>query len=184
MHGLTPTKIGYGLGARENKTRPNVLRAILCEAATSDHDWETDTICVLETNLDDISAEILGRVMDVALTQGALDVFYTPAYMKKNRPGVVLTILCPVAEGDKFAEIVLRETSAFGVRRNISERRKLQREFTSVRTEFGEVALKIGKLNGKVVQLSPEFESCRKLADQTGLPLKSIYEAAIRAAKT
>jgi uncharacterized protein (TIGR00299 family) protein len=186
MQGLTAAKIGLGLGSRENKTRPNVLRAILADAATSGatgaaaNDWETDTISVLETNLDDINAEILGNFVEQAMVAGALDVFHTPIQMKKNRPGVLLTVLCPEADADRFTELMLRQTSAFGVRRTAAGRRKLQREMTSVKTPFGEVAVKLGKLNGEVVQAAPEFESCRKLAGLAGVPLKEVYEAATR----
>ena len=184
LAGLAPTKIGYGLGTRDNKTRPNVLRAILCESSAQAHDWEIDTVTVLQTNLDDINAEILGRVMKTALKQGALDVFYTSIQMKKNRPGVLLSLLCAEADADKFTELLLRETSAFGVRRHTSERRKLQREFKTVNTPHGQIAIKIGKLDGKVIQAAPEYESCKRLADQTGVPLKTIYEAAYAAPRT
>ena len=183
MTGLIPTKVGYGLGTRDNKTRPNVLRAVLCEAASQTHDWETDTIAVLQTNLDDINSEILGRVMKTALRQGALDVFYTPIQMKKNRPGVLLSVLCPESDADKFTELILRETSAFGVRRYVSERRKLQREFKTVNTPYGQVAIKIGKLDGQTIQAAPEYESCKRLADQSGVPLKTIYDAAYVASR-
>ena len=109
-----------------------------------------------------------------------LDVFHTPIQMKKNRPGVLLTVLCAAADADRFSELILRETSAFGVRRYSTERRKLKRELVKVKTEFGEVTVKVGKLNGKVVQVAPEFESCKKLAEQTGVALKMIYEAACK----
>jgi hypothetical protein len=184
MRGLIAEKIGFGLGARDNKTRPNVLRAVLgaAEAAsTGANDWQTDMVAVLETNLDDINAEILGNFVERALTAGALDVFHTPIQMKKNRPGVLLTVLCAAADADKFTEMMLRETSAFGVRRSVAERRKLSREFVAVKTPYGDVSVKVGKLNGKVVQAAPEFESCRKLAETAGVPLKSVYEAANQA---
>jgi len=186
MQSLVGTKIGYGLGTRDNKTRPNVLRAILGKSSTAGvttNDWETDTIAVVETNLDDINAEILGHFVEKAFAEGALDVFHTPIQMKKNRPGVLLTLLCPAAEADKFSELVLRETSAFGVRRCTTERRKLRRESVTVKTAFGEVTVKVGKLNGKVVQTAPEFESCKKLATQAGVPLKQVYEAATKSVK-
>ncbi len=206
MTGIVAEKIGFGLGTRDNKTRPNVLRAVLGKQSNvsglkskaagananapstlnsqpSTHlDWETDRIAVLETNLDDISSEILGAFVESALAAGALDVYHTPIQMKKNRPGVLLSVLCAEAEADKFSELMLRETTAFGVRRTIAERRKLRREFTTVQTKFGPVTVKLGKLNGKVVQAAPEFESCKKLAAQKKVPLRLIYEAANRAA--
>jgi len=204
MQGLVADQIGYGLGTRENKTRPNVLRAVLgaCDArrvtgdaapgAVSRHpspatrhplDWETDRIAVLETNLDDSSGEILGHFVETTLAAGALDIFLTPVQMKKNRPGVLLTVLCAEADADKFSELILRETSAFGVRRTFAERRKLCREFTTVKTPFGLVTVKLGRLGGKVVHVAPEFESCRKVAAQAKVPLKKIYEIAVKNTK-
>jgi len=190
MQEVVAEKIGFGLGTRDNKTRPNVLRAVLWQPKPGDpgtgagagaHDWETDTITVLETNLDDINAEILGQFMERALAAGALDVFHTPIQMKKSRPGVLLTVLCVPAEADQFSELLLRETSAFGIRRYTAERRKLRREFVNVQTPHGEVTVKVGRLNGRVLQAAPEFESCRKLAGQAKVPVKEIYEAALRA---
>lgn len=194
MSGVIAEQIGFGLGTRENKTRPNVLRAVLGTdskaqslkvhgARVSGLDWETDRVAVLETNLDDINAEILGQFVEKALEAGALDVFHTPVQMKKNRPGVLLTVLCTEAEADRFSELMLRETSAFGVRRTIAERRKLRREFATVKTRHGTVTMKLGKLNGRIVQVAPEFESCKKLATQAKVPLKLVYEAANQAIK-
>jgi len=190
MQGLVAEKTGFGIGTRENQTRPNVLRAMLGTLSTLNPqpstalDWETDRIAVLETNLDDSSGEILGHFAEAALAAGALDAFHTAVQMKKNRPGVLLTVLCAEADADKFSELILRETSAFGVRRTFAERRKLQREFTTVKTRFGKVTVKLGKLSGKVVHTAPEFESCKRLAAQAKVPLKKIYEAAIKNAKT
>jgi len=186
MQNLAVEKIGYGLGTRQNKTRPNVLRAVLGESKTakgSELDWETDTIAVLETNLDDINAELLGAFVEKALGKGALDVFHTPVQMKKNRPGVLLTVLCATSDADKFSEIILRETTAFGVRRTTAERRKLRRESIKVKTKFGEVSVKLGKLNGRVIQASPEFESCRQIAARADVPVREVYDAAIKAVK-
>ena len=190
MQGLVAGKTGFGIGTRENKTRPNVLRAMLGKLSTINPqpktawDWETDRIAVLETNLDDSSGEILGHFLETALAAGVLDVFHTPVQMKKNRPGVVLTVLCAEADADKYSELILRETSAFGVRRTFAERRKLRREFTTVKTRFGKVTVKLGRLDGKVVQTAPEFESCKKLAAQAKVPLEAIYAAAIKHVKT
>ena len=193
MENLAAEKIGFGLGTRDNETRPNVLRAILgrtlesslltvprpkqAKAWTPAMDWETDRIAVLETNLDDINAEILGAFVETALAAGALDVFHTPIQMKKNRPGVLLTVLCAETDAEKFSELILRETTAFGVRRHLAERRKLRREFVEVKTPFGKITVKIGRLGGKVIQAAPEFESCKKAAAKAGVPVKQIFEA-------
>jgi uncharacterized protein (TIGR00299 family) protein len=180
MTDFIPDRIGFGVGGRENKTRPNVVRAILGRSAvTTAHDWETDTVAVLETNLDDSNPEWLGHFIEKALAAGALDICQTPTQMKKNRPGVLLTVLCAPAAADKFSEWILRHTSAFGVRRTLAERRKLRRQFRAVQTPFGEVSVKIGLLNGEIIQTAPEFESCRKLAEEKRVPLKTIYEAAL-----
>jgi len=188
MSNLAPRRIGYGLGTRDHRSRPNVLRAVLGEmtaapAATPApaHDWETDTVTVLETNLDDINPEILGWVSQRALAAGALDCFHTPIQMKKGRPAALLTVLCEPAQADSLTELLLRETTAFGVRRHAAERRKLQREFVTAATPHGPVTVKLGRLDGRVVQASPEFESCRAAAEQAGVPLRSVYEAALAA---
>jgi uncharacterized protein (TIGR00299 family) protein len=183
MRGFAPAKIGFGLGSRENKTRPNVLRAMLGQCKGGDapaHDWETDRVAVLETNLDNMNPELLGNVLERAMDKGALDVFHTPVYMKKSRPGVILSIICGEGQADDFTEFLLRETTALGVRRSICERRKLKREFTTVQTEYGEVTLKLGRLDGQVIQRAPEYESCRRLSEKTGVPIKDIYAAALR----
>jgi uncharacterized protein (TIGR00299 family) protein len=194
MQNLVAEKTGFGLGTRENKTRPNVLRAVFGKASKAQSpksngvttgslkpDWETDVIAVLETNLDDMPPEVLGHFVETALAAGALDVFYTPIQMKKNRPGGLLTVLCGEAEADKFSEMILCETSAFGVRRTTAERRKLRRAFISVKTPFGKITVKLGKFNEKVVHAAPEFESCKKVAARAKIPLKRVYEAANRA---
>lgn len=185
MRGLVARQIGFGLGTRDNQTRPNVLRAILGEVSgtAATHDWETDTIAVLETNLDDISAEWLGYFVERAFASGALDVFHTPIQMKKNRPGVLLTVLCAETEADKFSELIFSETTSFGVRRYFVDRRKLRREIVSVQTAWGPVPVKLGRLDGRVLQAAPEFEVCRKIAAERHVPLKQVYEAALKAAR-
>jgi hypothetical protein len=189
MNKLVADKIGFGLGARENQTRPNVLRAVLGRQSNIEsakpavENWETDRVAVLETNLDDCTGEILGNFIETALAAGALDVFHTPVQMKKNRPGVLLTVLCGESEADKFSELILRETTSFGVRRTVAERRKLIREFAKVQTPFGEVTVKFGRLGKKVVQAAPEFESVKKLSADKSVPVKQIFEVAIQNAR-
>ena len=185
MRGVTPERIGYGLGTRDMLTRPNVLRAVLGQAAIAPEgkplDWERDTVTVIETNLDDINAEHLGHFVETALEAGALDVFHTPIQMKKNRPGVLLTVLCAEADADRFSEMILRETTALGIRRHAADRRKLRREVVTVETPLGQVRVKLGRLNGELVQSAPEYESCREVAAKAGVPLKAVYTAAQKA---
>ena len=193
MDNLVAEKIGFGLGTRENKTRPNVLRAVLGSSAkvqspkskvtTVNLDWESDKVAVLETNLDDCTGEILGAFVETALAAGALDVFHTPIQMKKNRPGGLLTVLCAENDADKFSELILRETTAFGVRKTLAERRKLRREFAEVKTTYGNVSVKVGRLGGKVAQAAPEFESAKKVAAKAKVPVKQVFEAAVKSAK-
>lgn len=199
MTSFVAEKVGYGVGTRDNDTRPNVVRAalgVVSQASSSAipaqadqttaaeaHDWDTDTIAVIETNLDNVSGELLGAFVERALGEGALDVFHTPIQMKKNRPGVLLTVLCSPTDADRFAALMLRETSALGVRSTLADRRKLKREFLTVKLPQGEVTVKLGKLDGTIVQVAPEFESCRQLVAKTGVPLKQIYEAAVDAAR-
>ena len=180
MRSVTPERIGYGLGTRDMHTRPNVLRAVLgrAEAATELLDWERDSVTVIETNLDDINAEHLGHFVETALEAGALDVFHTSIQMKKNRPGVLLTVLCAEGDADRFSEMILRETTALGVRRHAADRRKLRREVVTVETPLGQVRVKLGRLNGELVQAAPEYESCRDIAAKAAVPLKAVYAAA------
>jgi uncharacterized protein (DUF111 family) len=119
-------------------------------------------------------------VLEKAFRLGALDAFHTPIQMKKQRPGVLLTVLCEPDNADLFTEFLLVETTAFGVRRTLAQRRKLQRDHISVKTPYGTVQVKRGLLNGKVVQAAPEYESCKGVAAMAGVPVKEVFEAARR----
>lgn len=143
--------------------------------------YETDTVTRLETNLDDCPPEILGAAMDKLLAAGALDVWFTPIQMKKHRPAVMLSVLGEEARADALAEIIFRETTAFGLRRETITRLKLRRRFEKVVTEFGEVTVKLGFKGDELLQVAPEYESCRQLAESTRQPLRVIYDAALRA---
>jgi len=144
--------------------------------------FETDEVFRLETNLDDCSAELLGIVMERLFATGALDVWFTPIQMKKNRPGVMLSVLCEEATRDALVEIILTETTAFGTRVDRVQRLKLARRMTTVSTEFGEIAVKLGLKGDKVVQATPEFESVKTAAQHAGEPFRIVYEAAAQAA--
>lgn len=143
--------------------------------------YESDTVTRLETNLDDSSPEVLGATMDRLFAAGALDVWFTPIHMKKNRPGVLLSVLCEAIHVEPLADIIFRETSAFGLRTEQIIRLKLARRLEIVTTEFGEVTVKVGLKDGRVIQVAPEFESCRAVSEKSGQPLRAIYAAATRA---
>ena len=143
--------------------------------------YDTDTVTRLVTNLDDLSPELLGAVMEKLLAAGALDVWFTPIQMKKNRPAVQLSVLCDDAHTGPLADIIFSETSAFGLRTEKITRLKLERRFETVVTEFGEVTIKLGLKGDRIVQIAPEFDSCRALSEAGGQPLKIIYQAALNA---
>jgi uncharacterized protein (DUF111 family) len=139
-----------------------------------------ETIYVLEANLDDLNPQIFGYFLDRALAAGALDVFATPVQMKKSRPGMLVTVLCRPGEEQKFQEMFFAETTTLGVRSHSVERRILPREWEKVSTRFGEVRIKVARLNGIVRHASPEFDDCRKLAEEKNVPLLEIMEEALR----
>jgi len=170
-------KIGYGLGTRDSAPRPNVLRAVLGEI-TQTSDAETDEITQIETNLDDFTPELAGATMERLFAAGALDVFFTPAQMKKNRPGFVLTVLASEENAAELARIILSETSAFGVRMHRVRRMKLRREFRDVETPYGFVRIKLGFLGDELVQAAPEYESCREAAAKAGVSVRDVHLAA------
>jgi len=178
MPEMRPTKVGYGLGKRELFDRPNILRAVLGEAEKSK---SSDRIVELQANIDDLSPEILGAVQARLLKVGALDAFFTPIQMKKNRPGILLSVLCRPSDRQKIQELLFTETSTFGIRYREIERITLDREIVQVQTVFGSIQIKIGSQDGKIFQVSPEFESCNAAAERSQQPLKRIYELAVEA---
>ena len=180
MPPMTVRTIGYGLGTRQLPKTPNVLRAVLGE--TSD-DRTPDRIAMLETNLDAVNPQVLGDVMDKALAAGALDVFHTPIQMKKNRPGVMLSVLCAPGDAERLSRLLLTNTTAFGVRHLDAQRLKLQREIVELKTTFGPVEIKLGRLDGKVVSASPEFESCKRVAAKAKVPVRRVLTAALAEAE-
>ncbi len=183
---LPPLEIaatGYGAGTRDFYGCPNVLRITVGEAAapeTRPHTGELETVTVLEANLDDLNPQVFGYVMERALSDGALEVFGTPVQMKKNRPGMLLTVLARPADADRLAKLIFTETTTLGVRIRQDQRRTLTRRSLSVATPWGEVRMKLGSLNGSVSNFAPEYEDCRHLAVEHGIPLKTVMQEAIR----
>jgi pyridinium-3,5-bisthiocarboxylic acid mononucleotide nickel chelatase len=178
-------KIGYGAGTRDLEKSPNVLRVVLGESQEkSQRRADVDTIAVIETNIDDMNPQLFGDVMERLLAAGALDVYLTPVQMKKNRPGTLVTMLCEVGDVDRMAELLLTHTTSFGLRIYEAQRRKLSREIVKVATKFGEIEVKIGRLTGKIVSRSPEFESCKRAAAKAGVGAKEVYEEVVRSLET
>jgi uncharacterized protein (TIGR00299 family) protein len=173
-------RTGYGAGTREYEKFPNVLRLMLGSDAVAETDSD-ERLIIVETNIDDMSAQVYGFVLDEAFRRGALDCYFTPVQMKKNRPGVVVSILCRLPERDAMCELLLRETTTLGVRFYEVQRRALERETVKVETEFGAIDVKVAFLNGRVVKEMPEYEQCRAAAQKFNVPLLSIEAAARRA---
>jgi len=177
---MTVSAIGYGAGTADLEGQPNVLRLMVGEAAEKRAAAESETIRVLEANLDDMNPQIYGYFLEKALAAGALDVFATPVQMKKNRPGMLVTVLCKPDDETKFHEMLFAETTTLGVRTYTAGRRVLARQWETVRTAFGEVRIKVARLNGHIRQASPEFEDCRKLAEAKNVPLQRVMDEAMR----
>lgn len=172
---------GYGAGTREYPKFPNVLRVVIGELLSDAHDTP-NTITVIEANLDDLSPQVLGHVMELALAAGALDLFYTPVQMKKNRPGVLLTLLCQPADRPRMCELLFRETTTLGLRYREEQREILQREFVTVITAYGPIRLKLAKNpDGRVLNAAPEYEDCRAAAETHLVALRDVQTAALRA---
>jgi len=177
---LRVQSIGYGAGATDLEGQPNVLRIMVGESLQHLETEFDEEIRVIEANLDDLNPQVYGYFAEKALAAGALDVFTTPVQMKKGRPGTLLTLLCRAEDVRKLTDLVFAETTTFGLRSYTAERRILPREWQSVQTRFGEVRMKIARVNGKVLQVSPEYEDCRKLAEEKKVALREVMDEAMR----
>ena len=176
---MTVEAIGLGAGTRDLPGQPNILRLFVGRAAEP---AGADRVWVLETNLDDLPGEVVGYTTARLLEAGALDAFVTPVLMKKNRPGVVITVLCDELKIDTMVEILFRETTTLGVRRYPVSRHKLNRKPAEVATEYGPVKGKLGWLDGRPPTFSPEYDDCARIAAERGVPLREVYRAAQEAA--
>lgn len=179
MPAMTLRAIGYGAGSADNAEKPNVLRLLIGERAAGEPGeyWDAP-VTAIETNLDDMSPQIYAYFAEKALEAGALDVFSTPAQMKKNRPGLLVTILAEPRNVSRLIDLVFRETTTIGVRTYDVRRKTLAREFVPVMTPFGEVRMKVSRLNGTVLNATPEYDDCQKIAAERGVPLKQVIAAA------
>ena len=173
---------GYGAGSRDHEGRANVLRITLGEEVTDLPALASaEQVAVIEAAIDDMNPQICGYFQERALNEGALDVYFTPIQMKKNRPGVLLTVVCPPGKLDSLARTIFEETTTLGIRFTVAHRKTLRREFTQVQTEYGAVRIKVSSLDGQRLNYVPEYEDCRRLASGKGVALREVQAAAMRA---
>ena len=171
-------KTGHGAGGRDTPGRPNVLRLVVGEEAA---DAGSERVLVLETEVDDTAPQLLGPLLEALLAAGAFDAYFTPVQMKKGRPGVLISVIAPLDRREAIEELLFRETTTLGVRRQEWERTALERETASVATGYGSVRVKLGRRGGVVYNAWPEFEDCQRLAAEKGVPVKEVLAAALAA---
>ncbi len=176
--------VGYGAGQRDLPTA-NVLRLLLGSTEEAESDYQQERAVMIEANIDDMNPEFYEHVMGRLFALGAMDVFLTPIYMKKNRPAVMLSVLLEEQELlNEALALIFEETTTLGIRLYQVERRKLIREQVMVETAYGQVAVKVGRAGGQVLNVSPEYEDCRRVAARQGLPLKMVYDQVKKAASS
>lgn len=184
LGGMAVETIGYGAGTKEFQDFPNCLRLLLCTdksvEAQKHESPAADTIVILEANIDDMTAQNFAYVCDRLLEEGALDVCTLPAQMKKGRPGHLLQVLAPPNRWEKIERLIFEETTTIGVRHYSAARSALERTSVRVETVHGPIAIKVSKLDGKVVNSTPEYEDCAKVAREKGIPLKDVQAVALR----
>jgi len=176
---MSVSAIGYGAGTADLEGQPNVMRLMIGETAEKAVPGFDEEIAVIEANLDDMNPQIYGYFQEKALAAGALDVYTTPVQMKKNRPGTLLTVLCKPQDTQALISLIFAETTTFGVRTHRAQRRTLPREHVSVSTAFGDVRIKISRVNGRILHVAPEYDDCRKLAVEKNVPLQRVIGEAL-----
>jgi len=177
---MTISAIGYGAGSADIEGQPNVVRIMVGEAAEKVVPGFDQEISIIEANLDDMNPQIYGYFLEKALAAGALDVYTTPVQMKKNRPGTLLTLLCKPADTNNLMSLVFAETTTLGARTYRAQRRALPRETVNVHTQYGDVHVKLSRVNGSIRHVAPEYEDCRKLASEKNVPLQQVINEALR----
>jgi pyridinium-3,5-bisthiocarboxylic acid mononucleotide nickel chelatase len=181
-------RIGYGAGTKQFKEFPNCVRLLLGEERAIDRSPSVhvpavsglDEITVIEANIDDMTPQNFGYVTERLLESGALDVFTVPIQMKKGRPGHLLQVLSPVDRAGALSRILFEETTTIGLRQHSARRTILERDLVTVETEFGKIAVKVSKLDGRTVTYTPEYEDCARQARAHGVPLKTVQSAALK----
>ena len=169
--------VGHGAGSKDFLEQPNFLRVFCGQTGgLKPQAYDKDTVCVLETNLDDVPGEIIGYCFEQLFAAGALDVWMTPIEMKKHRPGVLLSVLASEANHAALESIIFRETQTFGIRRHLAQRHMLKREAITIETPWGPVRCKRGWREGQEAIVTPEYEDCARIAREQRLPLRDVYE--------
>ena len=178
---MKPEKTGYGAGSRDLGDYPNVLRITIGETLEQHSSlFPEEAITILEANVDDMTPQLFGYVMDRAFQEGALDVFATSVQMKKSRPGLLLSVLCRPEDAERFKQLIFAETTTLGVRIREEKRAVLARRHLTVPTRWGDVRIKVANLNGSVSNYAPEYEDCRHIAEQEHVPLKAVMQEAMK----
>lgn len=180
MPHITIEQIGYGAGSRDFPGHPNLARVLVGEEAASESGAD-DTVSVIQANVDDMSPQLFGFMMDRALAAGALDVTCSAIQMKKNRPGLEITVIARPETAEALAGILFEQTTTLGVRIHEARRRVLDREFVSVETRYGKVRVKVAKIRGQIVNAAPEYDDCRRIAEEKSIPLKEVMAEALAA---
>lgn len=177
---IEPDGIGYGAGSADFDHTPNLLRLIVGKTKER---WDEDTINLFETNIDDMNPELYDHIIEKFFESGALDVFLTPIIMKKGRPGTKITVLSEEKDIFKIQRVFFYETSTFGVRSFKVKRNKLMRDMMKIQTEFGDIRVKVGRENNKILHISPEYEDCKRIAREKNIPLKELFQKAMDIAR-
>jgi uncharacterized protein (TIGR00299 family) protein len=181
MPAMTVTSSGFGAGQKDFPEGANLLRIIVGDRVeTQQHaaDIQDDRQVLLEANIDDMSPELHGAAMEAVFCAGAVDCWFTPIFMKKNRPAVKLSALAPPQTADAVADAILRNTTSFGIRRTVVGRYCLEREIVQVQTAYGQVSVKLGTRDGELLTAAPEFDDCRRIAQQHQVSVREVYQAA------
>ncbi|MBT3270898.1 nickel pincer cofactor biosynthesis protein LarC [Candidatus Poribacteria bacterium] len=176
---MTVNAIGYGAGGRDLEQQPNMLRVLVGTKNGDNAGGVADSITIVQTNIDDQSPEAFGYVLELLMKRGALDAYFTPIMMKKGRPAYQLSVLCRHDDAKALAALILEHTTTFGVRMWEASRNTLAREYHAVETPYGSVTVKVG-MAGNVHKVAPEFEDCRRLAEEADAPIRDVYAAAVR----
>lgn len=182
MPAMTLETTGYGAG-NADITIPNLLRISIGEAAEEAIGLESERVAVLETGIDDMNPQIYDYLMEKLLQMGVMDVFLVPLHMKKNRPGVLLTVLCKMEMVNEIIDFLISETTTIGVRWRTDNRMTAQREIRIGKTAYGDIAFKVAKIGDRTVNVSPEYEDCKRVAGEKNAPLKNVLDAARLAAE-